>query len=118
MGKNNVQLCEGKNVAIQRWSLRKLSVGVASVLLGTTAYLGMGNGAVVHADTITSNNAGDDIVTNSKKVMSQNLYQNNDLQTAKGQTSTNDTGTPQTISANNQRKQSMGMLLIVKIVTA
>ena len=55
MGKNNVQLREEKDTVIQHWGLRKLSVGVASVLLGTTAYLGLSNGAVVHADTVTAN---------------------------------------------------------------
>lgn len=99
MGKNNVQLREVKGTIIQHWGLRKLSVGVASVLLGTTAYLSLSNGTVVHADTITSNNnAGDDVATNSKGAMSQNLYQKDDIQTTGGQTSTNGTGTTQAIS--------------------
>ena len=37
------------------YSLRKLSVGVASVLLSTTLWMGA-NGSVVHADTGTINN--------------------------------------------------------------
>lgn len=37
---------------VPHWGLRKLSVGVASVLLGTTLYFGMAG--VVHADTLTS----------------------------------------------------------------
>lgn len=37
---------------VSHWGLRKLSVGVASVLLGTTLYFGMAG--VVHADTLTS----------------------------------------------------------------
>ena len=37
---------------VPHWSLRKLTVGVASVLLGTTFYFGMG--AVAHADTVAS----------------------------------------------------------------
>lgn len=38
---------------VPHFALRKLSVGVASVLLGTTLYFGFGAG-VVHADTVTS----------------------------------------------------------------
>lgn len=37
---------------IPHYSLRKLSVGIASVLLGTTLYFG--GGMIVHADTVTS----------------------------------------------------------------
>ena len=36
------------------YSLRKLSVGVASVLLSTTLWMGA-NGSVAHADTINNN---------------------------------------------------------------
>ena len=101
MGKNNVQLLEEKNAAVKHWGLRKLSVGVASVLLGTTAYLGMSSGAVVHADTIASNNnAGDDVATNSKGAMSQNLYQSDGIQTDKGQTAANNMGSAQTPNGN------------------
>ena len=91
MGKNNIQLREEKGTTIQHWELRKLSVGVASVLLGTTAYLGMGSGVVVHADTIPSNNnASTDVAVDSKGTMSRSLYQSDDLQTTKEQSSVSD----------------------------
>lgn len=102
MGKNNIQLREEKGTTIQHWGLRKLSVGVASVLLGTTAYLGMGSGVVVHADTIPSNNNAD-VVADSKGAMSQGLYQSDDLQTTKEQASANDVGTVQAVDQNVNR---------------
>ena len=53
VSKNNYQLYQQKHVdGKQRWGIRKLSVGVASVLLGTTFML-YGNHAVL-ADTVTS----------------------------------------------------------------
>ena len=53
----------------QRFGLRKLSVGVASVLLGTTVYFGLG-GTVVHADsqvdTVSSNTGSEETNSNLK----------------------------------------------------
>ena len=53
----------------QRFGLRKLSVGVASVLLGTTVYFGLG-GTVVHADsqvdTVFSDTGSEEISSNVK----------------------------------------------------
>lgn len=54
VSRNNVNLKmlpDAKRVP--HFALRKLSVGVASVLLGTTLYFGFGTG-VVHADTVMS----------------------------------------------------------------
>lgn len=53
IGSNNTQVWQTKTVgnAHQRFGLRKLSVGVASVLLGTTFFLG--GQTAVHADTMT-----------------------------------------------------------------
>ena len=104
MGKNNIQLREEKSTTIQHWGLRKLSVGVASVLLGTTAYLGMGSGVVVHADTIASNNnASAGVAANSKGVISQDLYQSDDLQTDKVQALANNMGTAQAVNQTVDR---------------
>lgn len=52
MSKNNSQeiLCQTGNIC-RRYALRKLSVGVASVLIGTTMYVGL-----AHADTVPSSN--------------------------------------------------------------
>lgn len=41
---------------VPHYGIRKLSVGVASVLLGTTFYMGM-SGNVVHADTVNGQNS-------------------------------------------------------------
>lgn len=122
MGKNNVQLREEKNTVIQHWGLRKLSVGVASVLLGTTAYLGMSNGTVVHADTVTANNNNENVVISNNETLSQNLYQSNRIQLSKSVVNTNSIGNTQTtsqdvtgnknnsnvVSANSSNKQIDG----------
>ena len=74
VGKNNVTLHELQDHQTnQTYALRKLSVGVASVLVGTT--LAMWSGETVHADTVVSNsqtgNAGakpfDDSAVNSSE---------------------------------------------------
>ena len=50
VSRNNIKhKIENDSKRIPHWSLRKLSIGVASVLLGTTFYFG--SGAVAHADT-------------------------------------------------------------------
>lgn len=98
MGKNNVQLREEKNTVIRHWGLRKLSVGVASVLLGTTAYLGISNGAVVHADTVTASNNDENVATSNNGTLSQNLYQSDRIQTSKTAVNTNSIGNTQTTS--------------------
>ena len=41
----------------QRFSIRKLSIGAASVLLGTSLYFMGGSATIVHADTSVSGNA-------------------------------------------------------------
>ena len=52
VSKNNVQVKDRYvTKQVPHYGIRKLSVGVASVLLGTTFYMGM-NGNVVHADTV------------------------------------------------------------------
>lgn len=52
VSKNNVQVkSRYATKQVPHYGIRKLSVGVASVLLGTTFYMGM-NGNVVHADTV------------------------------------------------------------------
>lgn len=52
VSKNNVQVKDRyATKQVPHYGIRKLSVGVASVLLGTTFYMGM-NGNVVHADTV------------------------------------------------------------------
>ena len=40
----------------QRFSIRKLSIGAASVLLGTSLYFMGGSATIVHADTSVSGN--------------------------------------------------------------
>lgn len=53
-----------------RFGLRKLSIGVASVLLGTTVYFGLG-GTVAHADSQVNtvpNNTGNEEINSNVKV--------------------------------------------------
>lgn len=58
VSKNNIQnKLQADARRVPHWSLRKLSVGVASVLLGTTFYFGMGN--VAHADVVSPNQGAD-----------------------------------------------------------
>lgn len=58
VSKNNIQnKLQADARRVPHWSLRKLSVGVASVLLGTTFYFGMGN--VAHADVASPNQVAD-----------------------------------------------------------
>ena len=68
VSKNNVQV---KNryatKQVPHYGIRKLSVGVASVLLGTTFYMGM-NDNVVHADTVN----GQDSETPDSQVANSN----------------------------------------------
>lgn len=110
MGKNNVQLLEEKNVTVQHWGLRKLSIGVASVLLGTTAYLGLSNGAVVHADTVTASNNNENVTVSSNGAASQNLYQSDSIQTSKATVNMNPTEATQSVSRDvtNSNKQIEG----------
>ena len=64
VSKNNLYLKYEKNSNHQQhFGLRKLSVGVASVLLGTTFYLGSAN--VVHADTTVSNSISEQLMASS-----------------------------------------------------
>lgn len=53
MSKNNKRLREAKQAnQIQHWSVRKLSIGVVSVMLGTTIFVATG-ATNVHADQLT-----------------------------------------------------------------
>ena len=58
VSKNNLQnKLQADARRVPHWSLRKLSVGVASVLLGTTFYFGMSN--VAHADVVSPGQVAD-----------------------------------------------------------
>lgn len=57
--KNNARMSEQK----QKYALRKLPIGVASVLLGTVA-VGMGTVQTAHADTTTDNTASQQVTGN------------------------------------------------------
>lgn len=56
MSKNNKNLSNALSNQCQRFSIRKLSIGAASVLLGTTLFLANG-GVQVHADSVNDNNS-------------------------------------------------------------
>lgn len=57
VSKNNIQVKDRyATKQVPHYGIRKLSVGVASVLLGTTFYMGM-NGNVVHADTVNGHDS-------------------------------------------------------------
>ncbi|MCT3200122.1 beta strand repeat-containing protein, partial [Limosilactobacillus reuteri] len=67
VSKNNKKLIAEKNRRNekQRFAIRKLNVGVASVLLGITFSIYGGGQAVAHADTDTAN-ASDQVATSNK----------------------------------------------------
>lgn len=69
VSRNNLKnKMEAEAKRVPHWSLRKLSVGVASVLLGTTLFFGMGT--VANADTTANaQNASTEMVGDS---LSQN----------------------------------------------
>ena len=68
VSKNNIQVKDRyATKQVSHYGIRKLSVGVASVLLGTTFYLGM-NGNVVHADTVN----GQDSETPDSQIANNN----------------------------------------------
>ena len=70
------------------YSLRKLSVGVASVLLSTTLWMGA-NGSVVHADTGTVNNDATETVVGKASSGAEDNSDPSETQTASnGQTQT------------------------------
>lgn len=82
MSKNNVKIIKEKmGYKKQKFSIRKLSVGVASVLLGTAFYM---QGSTVHADVDVNNVSINDNVqmtnnnlsTNDSKLTSTNLINN------------------------------------------
>ncbi|MCD5451889.1 YSIRK-type signal peptide-containing protein, partial [Lactobacillus delbrueckii] len=51
----------------QRWSLRKLSVGMTSVLLGATMFWASGAGSQVKADTTTASEQAAQTQTNTAR---------------------------------------------------
>ena len=72
LSKNNLKFYEQRHAFYQKshFGLRKLSIGVASVLLSTTFFLGK-----AHADEVTGNNvnyAGDTSYAVQPLVQSQN----------------------------------------------
>ena len=68
VSKNNIQVKDRyATKQVSHYGIRKLSVGVASILLGTTFYLGM-NGNVVHADTAN----GQDSETSNSQIANNN----------------------------------------------
>lgn len=75
ISKNNHKLLEQRNAERiqQRWALRKYSVGVASVLLGTTIFLG--SSAVVHADTTSNATASSETEQVDQQSGQQNTQQ-------------------------------------------
>ena len=74
VSKNNIQhKMEADAKRVPHYGLRKLGIGVTSVLLGTTLYFGMGNVAI-HADTTSSAE-----VTDSQLVDEQSSKSNNSV---------------------------------------
>lgn len=88
--KNNACMSEQK----QKYALRKLPIGVASVLLGTVA-VGMGTVQTAHADTTTDNTASQQVTEN--KVGGEKLTD----KVANSQPTTNNTPQDKDISTTN-----------------
>ena len=88
--KNNTHMSEQK----QKYALRKLPIGVASVLLGTVA-VGMGTVQTAHADTTTDNTANQQVAEH--KVGGEKLTD----KLANSQSTTNNTPQDKDISTTN-----------------
>lgn len=88
--KNNARMSDQK----QKYALRKLPIGVASVLLGTVA-VGMGTVQTAHADTTTDNTASQQVAEN--KVGGEKLTD----KLANSQQTTNNTPQDKDISTTN-----------------
>lgn len=91
----------------QRFGLRKLTVGVASVLLGTTFYLGMNS--IAHADTVNTDNNSTEEVTSNTQVSEQtnqtlNLSNiaNKDKQQTTNLNNSNELGINKSVSESDQ----------------
>ena len=84
VSKNNVQVKDRRTTQqVPHYGIRKLSVGVASVLLGTTFYMGI-NGNVAHADTVN----GQEHETPDSQVANNNSNGGSDLTVDHGATNT------------------------------
>ena len=84
VSKNNVQVKDRHTTQqVPHYGIRKLSVGVASVLLGTTFYMGI-NGNVAHADTVN----GQDHETPDSQVANNNSNGNSDSAAVHGAANT------------------------------
>ena len=90
VSKNNFQFYQQKHAdGKQRWGVRKLSVGVASVLLGTTFML-YSNHAVL-ADTVPTNKVVADAMQGQNPTQGQDTTQDKDKQTNANETTQNTT---------------------------
>lgn len=106
----NVQMLQKRCLDRQKphYGLRKLSLGVASVLLSTTLYLGMSN--VAHADT-NINNGNDHVATNESTNQNHDLgYNANQVQVV--QNSSND-ATSNSASAASSNASNEGQYTAV-----
>ncbi|MCO7135219.1 YSIRK-type signal peptide-containing protein [Ligilactobacillus salivarius] len=118
VSKNNHQVYQQKLAERkQRWGIRKLSVGVASVLLGTTFML-YSNHAVL-ADTVPTNAEEKVVATNPQDTMQgQDPTQGQDTTQDKGkQTNANET-TQNTTKVGNEVMPANGVTTRKKFVRA
>lgn len=85
VSKNNKKNFLQKGEEKQHFGLRKLSIGVASVLLSTTVYLGISQGRILADTQINQNN--ESVVEKSTNNSQQNIETDNTYKLAKAENS-------------------------------
>lgn len=98
VSKNNIQhKMEADAKRVPHYGLRKLGIGVASVLLGTTLYFG--NARAVQADTV---NTGNQATENEKQTTTSNTLNGTEVPLTTSTTSEKDNGTDKAATAETQ----------------
>lgn len=99
VSKNNIQhKMEADAKRVPHYGLRKLGIGVASVLLGTTLYFG--NAQAVQADTV--NNAGTSANETEKQTTTSNALNKKEVPLTTSTTSERDNSTAKAATAETQ----------------
>jgi cytoskeletal protein RodZ len=99
VSKNNKKNFLQKGEEKQHFGLRKLSIGVASVLLSTTVYLGISQGRILADTQINQNN--ESVVEKSTNNSQQNVETDNTYKLSKTENSS-ETGNNETQKANTE----------------
>ena len=115
LSKNNRQLINRMNAKQrQRFGLRKLTVGVASVLLGTTFFLG---GEVANADTVSATNNANTISATNQTTTSQTTVPTNHIPAGDNSQQSQQVTLTKTTSTVKEGQQSNNVLNENAVVT-